>query len=62
MIDGQGSRNHPCHAVVHVPSESLRDLSPLSVEQDEVPSSMDAPSAPTQKMVGVVSEIRPRKT
>jgi hypothetical protein len=47
--------------VSHEPSASLMDLSPPSLEQDEAPSSMDAPSAPTQKMAGFVSEITPSK-
>ena len=46
----------------HVPSASFMDLSPPSVEQDEAPSNMDAPSAPTQNMASFVSEIMPRKT
>ena len=37
------------------------DLSPPSIlEQDDAPSNMDAPSAPTQKMAGFVSDITPR--
>ena len=44
-----------------VPSASGMDLSPLSTEQDDSLSSMDAPSAPTQKTAGCVSEITPRK-
>ena len=46
---------------VHVPSASVMDLSPPSVEQDDALSSMDAPSAPTQNMAGFASEITPRK-
>ena len=45
---------------VHVPSVSVMDLSPPSMEQ-HAPSNKDAPSTPTQKMAGLVSEITPRK-
>ena len=48
--------------VFHVPSVSLMDLSPPSIlEQDDAPSNVDAPSAPTQKMASFVSENTPRK-
>jgi hypothetical protein len=43
-----------------VPSVSSIILS--RPEEQATLSSMDAPSAPTQKMVGVVSDITPRKT
>ena len=47
---------------LHLPSASGMDLSPPSAEQDDSLSSMDAPSAPTQKTAGGVSEITPRKS
>ena len=50
-----------CSCFVHVPSASVMDLSPPSVEQDDALSSMDAPSAPTHNMAGFVSEVTPRK-
>ena len=47
---------------VHVPSASGMDLSPpLSTEQDDFLTNMGAPSAPTQKAAGCVSETTPRK-
>ena len=42
---------------VHVPSASGMDLSPPSTEQADSLSSMDAPSAPTQKTASCVSKI-----
>jgi hypothetical protein len=54
-MDGQSNRNQPCYAVFNVPSTSVMDLSPPSVEQD-APSNEDAPSTPSQNMAGLLSK------